>query len=128
MTQTIFGALISAAFQNQISKMKLMSPTPTGLTPSFLFSRIFGALLLTAVHATAATVGPAGYTNGFGTQPPATDWATLSIAGAPTDTYNPDAVVNASVSAISVAARTVVDAANPPPLSPERCLRTALTS
>src|SRR6185503_14919673 len=50
-----------------------------------------------------ATVGPDGYANGFSTQPPATDWATLSIPGAGTDTYDPDAEVNTSVSASVVA-------------------------
>jgi hypothetical protein len=78
------------------------------------FCAVFTTWLFAAVHATAATVGPAGYTNGFGTHPPVADWATLSIPGAPTDTYNPDAVVNASVSAIGVAAQTVSDGGNPP--------------
>ena len=91
-----------------------MSLTPTGLTPSFLFSRIFGALLLTAVHATAATVGPAGYTNGFNVQPLATDWATLNISGNGPDPCPPDVEVNASVSAGGVTAQTVFDTGNPP--------------
>jgi hypothetical protein len=79
-----------------------------------LFSRIFGALLLTAVHATAATVGPAGYTNGFNVQPLATDWATLNISGNGPDPCPPDVEVNASVSAGGVTAQTVFDAGNPP--------------
>jgi lysophospholipase L1-like esterase len=71
------------------------------------------ALLIAGVSATAASVGPTGYTSGFGTHPPVADWATLSIAGAPTDTYNPDVTVNASVSASGVT-QTVSDGGNPP--------------
>jgi hypothetical protein len=64
--------------------------------------------------ATAASVGPAGYTNGFSAQPSVTDWVTLSIAGGGGDNYNRDTEVNASVSTGSVVAQTVSDAANPP--------------
>ena len=94
--------------------MKILSRKSIRPGASAFLRPVFAVLLFAAAHATAATVGSAGYTNGFGTQPLATDWATLSIAGAPTDTYNPDAVVNASVSASGVAAQTALDGGNPP--------------
>jgi lysophospholipase L1-like esterase len=79
-----------------------------------LFSQVIAALLFAVVHATAAVVGPAGYTNGFIVRPPTTDWATLSLVGGSGDAYSPDATVNASVSASGVTAQTVSDAGNPP--------------
>src|SRR5688500_889582 len=85
-----------------------------GLGASACLSPVFATLLFAAVHAPAATVGFASYTTGFGTQPLATDWATFSIAGSGTGSYDPDAVVNASVSANGVTAQTVSDAGNPP--------------
>ena len=102
------------ASPNEINKMTLLFRKSIGPGVGASFCAVFTTWLFAAVHATAATVGPAGYTNGFGTHPPVADWATLSIPGAPTDTYNPDAVVNASVSAIGVAAQTVSDGGNPP--------------
>jgi hypothetical protein len=105
---------LSADFQNKINKMKLMFRKTIGRGASFLFPKVFAALLFAAVHATAATVGPAGYTNGFNVRPPATDWATLSISGGSGDAYTPDAEVNASVTASGVTAQTVFDAGNPP--------------
>src|SRR6185436_13225245 len=94
--------------------MKFTCRKSIGLGARAFRDVLCAASLSAALHASAAVVGPAGYTNQFGTRPPAQDWATLSITGAPTDTYNPDAVVNASVSAIGVAAQTVSDGGNPP--------------
>jgi hypothetical protein len=75
----------------------------------------FAALLWLGVHAPAAIVGPAGYTNGFGSQPAAADWATLSSAGAAADGYTMDADVNASITANGVVSQTILDSGNPPP-------------
>ena len=95
-----------------------MFPKTIGRGASFLFPPVFAVLLFAAVHATAATVGPAGYTNGFTVRPPATDWATLSIAGGSGDTYTPDTEVNASVTASGVTAQTISDGGNPPGANP----------
>ncbi len=108
----------SVAFKNEINKMKLMWRKTIGRGASFLFPKVFAGMLFAAVHATAATVGPAGYTNGFTTRPPATDWATLSISGGSGDAYNPDAEVNASVSAGGATAQTILDGGNPPGANP----------
>src|SRR6188472_2538585 len=66
------------------------------------------ALLLAAVAVClsitsfAATVGPAGYSNDFGTQPPGTDWATSSRAGGAGDNYDVDVdVTNITATAVS---------------------------
>ena len=76
---------------------------------------LIGAIcLLAAVRATAASVGPGGYTNTFNTIPPAADWATLSIPGSGTDAYDADAEVNASVTAGGVTAQTTSDIGDPP--------------
>src|SRR6185503_4507458 len=62
------------------------------------------ALLLAALaivclpgHAHAAIVGPAGYSNDFGSQPVATDWATFSRPGGAGDGYEMDGDVNANI-------------------------------
>jgi hypothetical protein len=76
---------------------------------------LFAALLLLGTRASAALVGPTGYTNGFGSQPPAADWATLSRAGFAGDSYTMDADVNAAITASTVTFQTTLDGANPPP-------------
>src|SRR5437773_1078593 len=74
---------------------------------------LFAALSLLPAHATAASVGPAGYTNDFSTQPPATDWATFSRLGGSIDTYDMDADVNANITAAGVTSQTVSNAVDP---------------
>ncbi len=64
--------------------------------------------------ATAAVVGPAGYFNNFSTQPPAVEWATLTIAGGANDTYTVDTDVNANITSVGVTNRTALDTGNPP--------------
>ncbi len=87
--------------------MKNSSPRTFGL--------FFSALLLLASHATAATVEPGiGYTNAFTTQPPAADWATLSVAGAGTNIYDLDTDVNANTTTTGVIDPTTSNANNPP--------------
>jgi lysophospholipase L1-like esterase len=107
-------ARFAANIQNEINKMKLMFPKTIGRGASFPFPQVFAVMLLAAVHAIAATVGPVGYTNGFSAQPPATDWATLNVAGGSTDNYSPDAEVNANVTASGATAQTILDGGNPP--------------
>lgn len=72
----------------------------------FLSILALAAPLLFAAGARAALVPPGGYTNDFATQPPAADWATVSVAGGATDTYTLDTDVNASVTAAGVTAQT----------------------
>jgi hypothetical protein len=62
----------------------------------------------------AASVGPAGYTNSFAAHPPATDWATLNIAGGGGDTYDLDTDVNAVITSGSVTAQTTLSTIDPP--------------
>ncbi|MEY2407909.1 MAG: acid phosphatase type 7 [Verrucomicrobiota bacterium] len=80
--------------------------------------RLVILLCSTMIFATAqlraATVGPGGYTNAFGSQPPAADWATISRAGAAGDTYDSDTDVNANVTSVGAVSQTTPDAANPP--------------
>jgi lysophospholipase L1-like esterase len=93
-----------------------MKTTPA-FTKAFFFSVSAGwlaAMLFLAWDAKAASVSPAGYTNGFGTQPSAADWATLSIAGGSGDTYSTDTEVNATIRASTVVMQTVLDEGNPP--------------
>src|SRR5688572_13853525 len=79
-----------------------------------LFLIILGLLGLLAGAAGAANVEPGiGYTNAFGTLPPAEEWATGSIAGSAQDTYDMDADVNANTSADGVTAQTTSDPGNP---------------
>lgn len=75
----------------------------------------FAAWLFLGIPTPAAIVGPTGYTNGFGSQPPSADWATLSRAGLAGDNYTMDADVNAAITASTVTFQTSLDAANPPP-------------
>jgi len=85
------------------------------ITNPHCFSRWALAVLLAAAGcAEAANVSSTGYTNAFGTQPPATDWATLSIAGSGTDNYDPDTEVNANITASAVSTQSALDAGNPP--------------
>src|SRR6185295_11509363 len=66
--------------------------------------------------AKADTVGVSGYTNSFATLPAATDWSTLSIAGAQADATTPgqiDTEVQA-VAASSITSQAVADATLPP--------------
>src|SRR4051794_10564513 len=72
------------------------------------------ASLLSAGRGLGASVGPSGYTNNFAVQPPAADWATLSMAGAGGDIYDTDAHVNANITASGVNAQTIADNANAP--------------
>ncbi|MCX8155224.1 MAG: Ig-like domain-containing protein [Verrucomicrobiae bacterium] len=63
----------------------------------------------------AAQVTPGtGYFNRFETQPPATDWATLSRAGGANDSYDMDADVNANITAAGVTTAVAADSGNPP--------------
>ena len=70
------------------------SPMKSQSFPSL--AMFVAALLFQLGAAHAATVGPAGYTNDFGVQPPAVDWATASRPTAASDTYDPDTDVNAT--------------------------------
>lgn len=74
---------------------------------------VLGSLALLAGFAQAATVGPAGYTNSFATQPAASDWATLNRVGGGADAYDMDADVNANVSAATVVTAITAAAADP---------------
>src|SRR5262245_9819703 len=77
-------------------------------------SRAVPAVLLCLPFcASAALVGPTGYTNNFILQPPATDWATTSLSGAGVDTYDPDAQVNVLTPG-GIASQPFLDAGNPP--------------
>src|SRR5687767_6735100 len=69
--------------------------------------------MLCALGLSAATVSPNGYTNDFGVQPAASDWATVSIAGGAGDAYDLDADVNGSITAAGVIAQTTANAAVP---------------
>ena len=42
-------------------------------------------LMVLAPSGRAASVGPAGYTNYFSSQPPTADWSYLTVSGAPGD-------------------------------------------
>ncbi len=77
---------------------------------------LLASLNLSRVH--AASVGTGGYTNSFGTQPPAGDWSSGSIGGAAAD--YPASSLDAAVSALnagSVASSTVSVAQDPPDFS-----------
>jgi len=75
-----------------------------------------GLLLLAEIALQAAGIGPSGYTNDFSAQPSEFDWATWSRPGAQGDTYDPDADVNAIITASGVTNQTVLRANNPPGL------------
>ena len=55
-----------------------------------------------------------GLHHNFPAQPPAADWATLTIAGTGTDAYDTDADVNANVTTAVVTNQTIGAASNPP--------------
>jgi hypothetical protein len=63
--------------------------------------------------ARGANVTPAGYTNAFATQPPAADWATVSVNGAAGDTYDMDVDVNARIAATNVTTQVSSSATDP---------------
>ena len=73
--------------------------------PAALFLSL--ACLFLVNQATAANVGPAGYTTTFGAQPDAADWATLSIVGNGNDVYTMDneVLTNSLFAASSVTAQ-----------------------
>jgi hypothetical protein len=74
-----------------------MLPKPIGFgAKAWRYSSLV-ALWLAALPTIAATIGPSGYTNAFSIQPPAADWATLSIGGVGQDTYDPDTQMNATM-------------------------------
>src|SRR5437667_8660649 len=66
-------------------------PRPSGsgigrapIRPGSLLVAILVALLFLADCAKAASVGPAGYTNAFSSQPSSADWATFTRTGVAT--------------------------------------------
>ena len=77
---------------------------------------MLAASLSLAGRSTAASVGPAGYTNDFTLQPAAADWATVSIPGLPADTYDldTDVATNLNVNASTISFQVVSNANNPP--------------
>src|SRR6266850_4352465 len=84
-------------------------------TRSVLLS-VFLAAGCLATGVRAASVGAAGYTNAFGTQPLAADWSTVAIAGAAPDmtaASQLDAAVQA-VAATTVSSQLSADATDPP--------------
>jgi hypothetical protein len=72
------------------------------------------AMVSLSGRTSAATVNPSGYSNTFGVQPSADDWATLSVAGGANDQYEVDADVNANITAGGVTAQTTASAGEPP--------------
>src|ERR1041385_7680264 len=80
-----------------------------------LLASFFGALTFFLAQRRAPSVGPGDYTNDFSAQPPATDWATSSRAGAASDNYDSDTDVAANISAGAVTSPTTLDTNNPPP-------------
>ena len=96
--------------------MKTKASQSRSLTALF-FAVVAAALVILPGNAKAATVGPAGYTNAFSTQPPAADWATLSAAGGSGDNYNPDSTVNSSITASGVTSQLTASSGNPPAAS-----------
>jgi hypothetical protein len=73
----------------------------------------FTALFLLPGGASAASVGPTGYTNDFSTQPPAADWATFARSGFSGETYDMDSDVNATITASGVTSQTMSNAGDP---------------
>src|SRR5689334_7173508 len=72
------------------------------------------ALVCLSARSFAASVGPSGYANDFATQPPATDWATLSVAGAAGVQYDMDTNVNFTITGTGVTAQTAPGTGTPP--------------
>src|SRR5258708_5140365 len=77
-----------------------------------LFSSV-AAILVVAGSAGAAIVGPAGYTNAFGVQPPAADWVTFNRPGGGADNFDMDSDVGTNIVATSVTTQTTSDSGNP---------------
>src|SRR5262245_39304914 len=75
---------------------------------------VLAFMLCVAMRAMPANVPQSGYTNDFGSQPPAVDWATFNVAGAAANTYDLDTDVNAAITAAGVSAQTTLDMGNPP--------------
>src|SRR5437763_129506 len=72
--------------------------------------------VLLAYGADAASVGPSGYTNAFGTQPAVADWSTFSIGGAAA-TLTTAAQLDAAAQAVatsSINVQLVADNNDPP--------------
>lgn len=101
-------------------------PLPPPASPASRLNRIRPSALLALIvlaaacwpgAVRAASVGLAGYTNAFAAQPPASDWATFSIAGATADVSTPAGVTAEVqlVSASSITQQPQADAASPPP-------------
>ena len=78
-----------------------------------LFVLTLALLLSLAGNAWPAIVGPTGYNNAFGTQPPAADWATYSASGGGSDSYVMDTDVNTAITASLVAAQTTSNPNDP---------------
>jgi hypothetical protein len=78
---------------------------------------LLGGLWCSLHVATAANVGPAGYTADFTLRPAAADWATLSIPGSPADTYDLDTDVGTNLfySSATVSFQVVSNGTLPPP-------------
>jgi len=75
------------------------------------------ALLFLTDGARAASVGPAGYTNAFSSQPSSADWATFTRTGVATDVYDMDADVNANVTASGTTSQPGGTSSDPPSAS-----------
>ena len=76
-------------------------------------------LSVLASRAWAASVGPAGYTNDFSSQPPAAHWSYLAVAGGSGD-ITTAAALNTAVQALTAAGITtqvVADSGNPPAMA-----------
>ena len=76
-------------------------------------------LSVLASRAWAASVGPAGYTNDFSSQPSAADWSYLAVAGASGD-ITTAAALNTAVQALTAAGiptQVVADSGNPPAMA-----------
>src|SRR4051794_31881084 len=86
-----------------------------GVASCSILLPFFVALIFFSGHTDAASVGPAGYTNTFSTQPPVADWATLSIAGTKDDIYDLDTDVNtnANITAAIISFQVVSNVNNP---------------
>src|SRR5216117_2208459 len=74
---------------------------------------LVAVILLSLLKSHAASVDPSGYTNSFGSQPLAADWATFSRTGAGGDAYDPDVEVNATITAAGVTSQTVLGSGDP---------------
>jgi len=84
----------------------------TSKTPLTLILSSFLAIALAGKLA-GAVVGPSGYTNAFSVQPPAADWATLSVAGVNSDNYTMDTDVNSTITSAGVTSGTLAGSGNP---------------